>query len=355
MAFVYEDMATIRERQLRDIRNQLPDEDIDTGSDSDHFVRASAVASVAEGLYQHQAWIVRQIFPDTADPDYLRLHARLRGLEKKEATYAEGIASITGTSGTTLKVGAVIRNATRTCRTIEPLTLAEGVNTVKVRADTAGVAGNLVVAESAELVSAPMGINSRVQIMQLSGGTDDESDASLLARLLDIIRRPPAGGNQYDYRRWALEVPGVTGAYVYPLRRGLGTVDIAITSAGALPSESVIKATQAHIDDVRPVTARDALVLAPTQKRVDFDIAVSVDGITLESAKTTISETIKDAMSRINPGQPLIRSQIEMLISLIPGITDRRIITPTDNVIARVDNSHLEWLVCGSINVRSGV
>ncbi|WP_413462564.1 baseplate J/gp47 family protein [Kingella kingae] len=44
------------------------------------------------------------------------------------------------------------------------------------------------------------------------------------------MRRPPAGGNQYDYKNWALSVDGVSSAYVYPLRRGLGTVDIAITS-----------------------------------------------------------------------------------------------------------------------------
>lgn len=77
-----------------------------------------------------------------------------------------------------------------------------------------------------------------------------------MARLLDLIRRPPAGGNKYDYRRWALEVDGVTAAYVYPLRRGLGMVDIVITSAAGLPSAEIIAATQAHIDDQRPVTAK---------------------------------------------------------------------------------------------------
>ncbi|EKS7778636.1 baseplate J/gp47 family protein [Edwardsiella piscicida] len=351
MAFLYEDMATIRDRLLRDIRNLLPGETVDTGPDSDLFVRASAVASVAEGLYQHQAWIVRQIFPDTADSDYLQLHARLRGLAKKSATYAEGSASVTGTPGVVLPAGAVIRNAARTCRVLENTPMQAEQTVVKVRAETAGVVGNLLTAEPAELVSAPMGINSRVQLTALSGGTDEESDASLLARLLDVIRRPPAGGNKYDYRRWALEVPGVTGAYVYPLRRGVGTVDIAITSAGALPSESVIKAAQAHIDDVRPVTARDSLVLAPSQRVIDFDIRVSLDGLTLEAVKETITATIKDAMSRINPGQPLVRSHIEMLISLIPGVTDREIVSPAANVTARVDKSHLEWLVCGSVAV----
>ena len=57
--------ADIRDTLLRDIKNQLPDADISI--DSDYYVRASSVASCAEGIYQHQNWIVRQIFPDTAD------------------------------------------------------------------------------------------------------------------------------------------------------------------------------------------------------------------------------------------------------------------------------------------------
>ncbi|WP_337050269.1 baseplate J/gp47 family protein, partial [Serratia fonticola] len=73
-------------------------------------------------------------------------------------------------------------------------------------------------------------------------GTDDESDKSLLARLLELIRRPPAGGNKYDYHRWAMDVPGVTAAYVYPLRRGLGTVDVVITSGNDLPSPATVAA-----------------------------------------------------------------------------------------------------------------
>lgn len=350
MAFITKDLATIRDDLLRDLKNLLPDADI--SEDSDFYARASSVASVAEGLYQHQSWIVRQIFPDTADSEYLLLHARTRGLSKRAATTAEGVALITGAVGSKLSTASVIQGDTVSCTTLEDITLTANTGTVKVRASLSGTAGNISAPVAAELVSAPAGINSRVTIQTLTGGTDEETDASLLERLLDIIRRPPAGGNRYDYRRWALECNGVTGAYVYPLRRGLGTVDIAITSAGSLPSESVRKATQAHIDDVRPVTAKDSLVLAPTQKTVDFDIIVTPDGILPDTAKQDVIATVKNAVARIEPGQPLIKSQIEMLISLITGIADRKIVTPADNVEARVDKTHLEWLVCGNINVR---
>lgn len=350
MAYLTPDAEKIRADLLRDLKNQLPDADI--APDSDYFVRASSVASVAEGLYQHQAWVVRQIFPDTSDSDYLALHARTRGLKKKPPTTAKGLAGISGSPGSVLPAGSQIRGEGLAITTTADVKLTAGTADVPVTAVQSGVSGNLAALVMAELVSAPMGINGRVVVKSLAGGTDEESDGELLDRLLDIIRRPPAGGNQYDYRRWAMEVPGVSSAWVYPIRRGAGTVDIAITSAGGLASDEIIRNVQAHIDDVRPVTARNALVLSPQLRRIDFDVIVKAEGVTLEQLRPDVERTIRGAMARIAPGQPLIRSNIETLISLLPGVTDRTIVTPAGNVIAQVDGKRLEWLLPGVISVR---
>ncbi len=350
MAYLTPDAEKIRADLLRDLKNQLPDADI--APDSDYFVRASSVASVAEGLYQHQAWVVRQIFPDTSDSDYLALHARTRGLKKKPPTTAKGLAGISGSPGSVLPAGSQIRGEGLAITTTADVKLTAGTADVPVSSIQSGASGNLDTPVMAELVSAPMGINGRVVVKSLAGGTDEESDGELLDRLLDIIRRPPAGGNRYDYRRWAMEVPGVSSAWVYPIRRGAGTVDIAITSAGGLASDEIIRNVQAHIDDVRPVTARNALVLSPQLRRIDFDVIVKAEGVTLEQLRPDVERTIRDAMARIAPGQPLIRSNIETLISLLPGVTDRTIVTPAANVIAQVDGKRLEWLLPGVISVR---
>jgi len=73
--------------------------------------------------------------------------------------------------------------------------------------------------------------------------TYGESDAALLARLLEYIRRPPAGGNKYDYIKWATAVENVASAWCYPLAQGLGTVDVVIlanktTTGDEIPSSS---------------------------------------------------------------------------------------------------------------------
>jgi uncharacterized phage protein gp47/JayE len=74
--------------------------------------------------------------------------------------------------------------------------------------------------------------------------TYGENDASLLSRLLDDIRRPPAGGNKFDYVKWAREVNNVARAWCYPIPGGaLGHVDVVVlansqTTGSEIPSSS---------------------------------------------------------------------------------------------------------------------
>lgn len=70
-----------------------------------------------------------------------------------------------------------------------------------------------------------------------------ESDADLLTRLLEHLRRPPAGGNKADYEKWAREIANVAAAYCYPIHQGIGTADVVVvadeTATGSeLPSSS---------------------------------------------------------------------------------------------------------------------
>ena len=352
MPFPVPSLDEITDRQLRDIQNALADESVDTGSDSDYAVRARAVAGVADGLYAHQGWIIRQIFPDTADLEYLELHCRQRNVYSKKATASSGSAQLTGTPDSVLPVNSEVRGQFGSVATTESAIIgADGKATVAVKSIVTGADTNTTSPFTAALVSPPEGISSNVTVGILTGGTDAEKDSSLLARYLEILRRPPAGGNKYDYRRWALEVDGVTSAYVEPLRRGLGTVDIAITSNNDLPPQALIDAVLAHIEDVRPVTAKDTMVVAPTKKHVDFLIRVKLSGLSLAAAKSAITDVITDFMNRLQPGQELVISQLETQISLIPGISDRKVEQPVSNVPAVIDETTWEWLRPGTVDV----
>ncbi|MDF5810885.1 baseplate J/gp47 family protein [Pseudomonas aeruginosa] len=268
MPFTVPSYDAIRNAILRDIRNQLPDAAV--GSDSDNFVRAAGVGAAIEGVYQHQAWLYRQIWPDTADPDELEHHAANRGLKLKPAVAAVGSVTLTGTKGLWLAPGQALRHNASGAGlvTTASVTLGDGPTAVSVVALESGAAANGLQG-AGTLTSPPLGVDSGARLATLTGGVDAETHAELLARLLDLMQHPPAGGTVHDYRRWALAVPGVTLVIVLPRRRGVGTVDLVITSADGLPSEDTLDAVRNHLDNVGPVGA-DWQVHAPQLLNVDL-------------------------------------------------------------------------------------
>lgn len=336
----------IRDSVLRDTQSLDPTADINP--DSDHYVHASRLASVAAGQYAHQAWITRQIFPDTADSDYLERHANLRGLRRRNATKAAGFAVITGAlAGAVVSDGLLIKRGDYLYRTLERMA-ADGSAPVRVAvaAESAGTATHAKNA-AAQFMAAPAGVPSEC-VITVEGGTDTESDASLLARLLERIRRPAAGGNKYDFKNWALEVDGVTGAYVYPLRRGLGTVDVVITSSGGLPSDETVKKCQDYIDEVRPVTAKNVLVMAPIAVNVDITASVFIPGVS--DVQPVVERALAEFFSKFEPGDDLVVSQIEAVISNVPGVADRILTAPRANMLA-ANEDDVNWYRLGTVTI----
>ena len=198
-------------------------------------------------------------------------------------------------------------------------------------------------------MAASAGISSDV-MLSATGGTDAENDASLLSRLLERIRRPPAGGNRHDYKNWALSVDGVSSAYVYPLRRGLGTVDVAITSANQLPSAETLAAVQNYIDAVRPVTAKNVRVLAPDITRVDVRVRVKLAGADWAAAQREIQAALDAYFDALIPADDVVVSQLEAVISNAAGVVDRVLLAPRANLTADTVNK-IEWFKLGSLNI----
>ena len=345
--FTPPDFDTIRAAILRDTQSLIPDADISV--DSDHYVHASRLASCAAGQYAHQTWITRQIFPDTADTDYLERHAALRGITRRAATRAGGTATLAGTAGAVLAAGAQIKLGNRFYATTAEATIGSDLSArVPIAAAEAGEQGNCDTT-AGQLMAASAGISSDV-MLSATGGTDAENDASLLSRLLERIRRPPAGGNRHDYKNWALSVDGVSSAYVYPLRRGLGTVDVAITSANQLPSAETLAAVQNYIDAVRPVTAKNVRVLAPDITRVDVRVRVKLAGADWAAAQREIQAALDAYFDALIPADDVVVSQLEAVISNAAGVVDRVLLAPRANLTADTVNK-IEWFKLGSLNM----
>nr|DAJ36610.1 MAG TPA: Baseplate J like protein [Caudoviricetes sp.] len=344
-------LEEIRASILRDYQTYYPN--ADTSEDSDAYARASSLAACAEGIYAHQKWLIKQFFPDTADTEFLEKHAGLRGLRRRNATYAAGKgATISGNPDAVIAVGLQIKTEDgRFYETTESAVIsASGSAVVAVRSLATGAVQNIKTATKGSFMAAPVGVSTDVVLNDVVGATNAESDSSLLERLLNKIRRPAAGGNKYDYKDWALEVDGVEQAYVYPLRRGLGTVDIAITADNGVPSDDTVRRAQEYIDQERPVTAKESKVVKPDVTKVNFNIQVKISGVALNDIKTAINNALRDYFNGLIPGDDLIVSQCEAVINNLIGVVDRRFTAPTANRKADIVNK-IEWFRLGEVTV----
>lgn len=349
--FIVPTLEEIRASILRDYQTYYPD--ADTSEDSDAYARASSLAACVEGIYAHQKWLIKQFFPDTADTEFLEKHAGLRGLRRRNATYAAGKgATISGNPDAVIAVGLQIKTEDgRFYETTESAVIsASGSAVVAVRSLATGAAQNIKTATKGSFMAAPVGVSTDVVLNDVVGATNAESDSSLLERLLNKIRRPAAGGNKYDYKDWALEVDGVEQAYVYPLRRGLGTVDIAITADNGVPSDDTVRRAQEYIDQERPVTAKESKVVKPDVTKVNFNIQVKISGVALNDIKTAINNALRDYFNGLIPGDDLIVSQCEAVINNLIGVVDRRFTAPTANRKADIVNK-IEWFRLGEVTV----
>jgi len=162
--------------------------------------------------------------------------------------------------------------------------------------------------------------------------TYQETESAYLARVLDHIRRPPAGGNKYDYPKWAKEVNNVAEAYCFPTR-WLGSVSVLIlanieTTGSEIPTQDLLDAVKAHIVDLAPVTASVIRVFAPTV--LTQPVAMSVMGDNVN--KGQISSDISAYMRSLAPGSALVRSQLTS-IAAVNGADDSAIAQPVANVV----------------------
>jgi uncharacterized phage protein gp47/JayE len=285
-------------------------------------------------LHGHLVWLSRQLFPDTAESEYLLKWAAIWGLEKTASVEATGDLVITGTNGSTCPIGTLWEDAAGIEYEQDTAgTIAGGTDTVTVTAVEGGADGNQSSGATLSLVSPVSGIDTdgTVTGSGLTQGTDEETDAELLARLLLRLQNPPSGGGPGDYESWALEVSGVTRAWEIPNGDGTGTVVLYFVrdndTPSIIPDASEISTVQDYLDAAAPVTA-DVNVYAPTESTLDFTISVTPDTSAIRSA---VEDELEDLILRKGEadGCTIYLSQINEAISIATGEEDHTLTNPT--------------------------
>lgn len=171
-------------------------------------------------------------------------------------------------------------------------------------------------------------------VVDVSGGADIEADDDLRDRLLARIQAPPHGGNAADYEAWALQVPGVTRAWVYRHHMGAGTVGLAFVCDGRtdiVPTGAEVAAMAAHIDTLRPVTAT-VVVFAPVAAPLALTIRLNPDSAATRAA---VSAELRDFLAReAVPGGTLYLSRLREAISQAAGEYRHELVAPAADVVS---------------------
>lgn len=341
MPFERPSLNTLIDRVSTDIASRLPGMSTTLLRRSLAGILARAEAGAVHSLYGYLDFIARQALPDTAEDEYLLRWARIwLPLGRKAATYATGTdaVQVRGVLGSRIKIGTIfVRSDRLQFRATSEAVIGSTTAVVSVEALTPGASSNTAPGVSLSLLQPVTGIESDALVVSpgIIGGVDQETIEQLRIRVINRIQQPPQGGSKSDYETWALDVPGVTRAWVYPMQLGAGTVTVVIANDNGVdapvPDSAVVAAAQAYIESKRPVTAT-VYVVAPTPLPVPMSIKLSPNtSATQAAARAEIEDLfLRDA----EPAGTMLISKMREAVSVAAGVEDSEITTPTANVVA---------------------
>ncbi|MCI8474432.1 MAG: baseplate J/gp47 family protein [Oscillospiraceae bacterium] len=307
---------------------------------SDLSVKLYAVAAQVYGLYAQAEWLSRQCFPQTAEGEYLDRHAALRGLERRRAGAAEGLLrfSVDSPGGADLSIpkGTVCATAGLwRFETVEEACLPAGESWVEVaaRALEPGAGGNVPAGSILMMVVPPVGISRCINAAPFSGGTDEEGDEALRARVLETYRRMPNGANSAFYEQGALTFDQVSACAVLPRSRGVGTVDVVVSAQGGLPGAELLEKVEAYFQRCREI-AVDVRVRAPEVKSVDVSVRVTArEGASPAGVKALVEQCIREYFSGERLGENILKAKLNQLVFSLPEVANCGVLIPANDVV----------------------
>ena len=282
--------------------------------------------------------VVKLIIPEYSYGEFLDEHAKGRGLDRRAATYATGVLHIEGEIGTVIQAGSLFSTAAVNdepsvdYKVLTSVKMSDTTVTVPVQCTQAGTIGNAP-ANTIILVSSKItGIKSVNNPGAMVGGTDEETDESLIERILSYDR---SQGNSFvgsvaDYKRWAQEVDGVGSATVIPANSTSGLVRIIITDAtGAAATGELCNAVYNHImspDDpearLAPINA-NLTVVAPATVGIGITATVELEeGATIEAVQTAYMTALAAYLPEAMEDGEIKYSRVYAALSAVEGVND---------------------------------
>lgn len=214
-------------------------------------------------IYNLLEKLLKQLFPQFSEDEWLDLHLESVGLSRKLETKTVGRVLFFRKPSA---IGNIVIQAGRIVRT-EPdgkgdvyryVTTEQAVIpadqefvAVPVIAEEYGAGANAGVGQICELVTAVAGVDRVTNAADwlISEGADRESNASARERIR-LRWMANNGCTKHAYKLWALSVPGVISVEILDKHpRGQGTVGVVVRGSAVLPTDALLERVR---DAIRP-------------------------------------------------------------------------------------------------------
>ena len=325
--YLNEDEETIHRRMLE---KAPPGIDTSEGSFFWDTTRPGAIekAQLVQFTLQN---LLQIFFVQTSYGQYLDYLGQVRGVTRLPATPSTGKVKFTGQPGTVINAGTRVstQSSANSSAIIFETTESGVINeqgevTVSAVCTEAGTIGNVPAGTIVLMVEPVEGVTSVTNPEPFTGGTDVEDDDAFRERILDARRLPITSGNKHHYRYWAMEVPGIGDAKVFPTWNGPGTVKVIIIDANKrAASPELIAAVAEHIEESRPIGAAVTVDTA-TEKQIDITADVTlIDGYTIQQVQQSYREAVVDFFNEIAFVEDYVSyAQLGRMLLQIPGVMD---------------------------------
>ncbi len=347
MAYPIKTFDQLRTDIIQEIQNltglTLDDED-------DAAIRADGEASVVEGLYHHQTYIQKQLFIATADEPFLYIHARRLNCPRNGGSKASGRIKASSNIAVTIPAGTKLTDGKgHYWLTLykEPFT-ENRPREIQVIAEFDGVSWNYD-GEQLLWVSPLPGVAAQVDVIEeISAGVDVEDVEVWRQRMMEKEALGLIRDREADLRRIVKDVPGVADVFTYPKRRGLGSLDVAVTAAGNppnSPSTALLELVQTALDEYCGFWC-DVRAYAPTKEYLKLSAVFSGT-----ASETDVEQVIRDYVGLLKPGETFVASTVVSRVKELQGVTDFQI-TPVGNQEPTNTVFTTGWLRIGTLTVK---
>ena len=250
---------------------------------------------------------------DTAVGEYLDRVVADYGITRKPATYAIRQIETNGTIDIGTRWG--LNDTTYI------ITELKSEHTYQAQCEQIGSIGNQYSGQL-ENIDNVSGVTASLTDI-ITSGEEEETDDNLRSSFYSQVQSTSTSGNVYDYKRWALEVPGCGDAKVFPLWDGNGTVKVLVINENMEIDPDLPAVVYEYIETVRPIGAT-VTVESPKEKIINIAANIALDGsASQEDVKAEFASLAAEYFRNATfDFYTISYAKIGSLLLSVPGVAD---------------------------------